>query len=270
MKYIQKIDERPLYGDGIGKVSLYDLSRCNTNQESRIECVTKIAGVCYGQDEIKNPEKLYKKLWDENASTLEFVRNGLGGWGSSIDASLRNMTKLLLTNEQIMREKENWNLNSMEGLLREHKANIATFLIKVPIFIARQVMRHRQFSYQELSRRYTTDKRVPLEFWMPPLEEIKAEEELEADIIWLRNYFQHSLEVYDMLVGDGLPAERARAVLPLSLYTQFWMMGGAPAWKNYFNLRTEPGAQKEHRALAEAMLDLLREHQPKLWKKVRP
>ena len=260
MKYIKKIDERPLYGDGIGKVALYDLSRCNTNQESRIECTTHIAGICYGQDQIKNPEKLYKRLWDENASTLEFIRNGLGGWGSSIDASLRNMPTLLLTNEQIMREKQNWNLSSMEGLLQEYRTNIATFLIKTPVFVARQVMRHRTMSFQELSRRYTTDKRVSLEFWEPSD---------DTDIIY-EDVYTLAVMKYRELIAAGVRAEIARAVLPQSLYTQFWLMADAPAWKNYFKLRTEPSVQKEHRELAGAMLDLLKEYQPELWRKVRP
>jgi len=50
----------------------------------------------------------------------------------------------------------------------------------------------------------------------------------------------------------------------------FWMMGGVPVWKNYFVLRADSHAQKEHRQLAEAMLGLLKKYQPELYEKVRP
>ena len=131
-------------------------------------------------------------------------------------------------------------------------ANIAAFKIKVPLFIARQVMRHRQFSYQELSRRYTDDKRAPLDFWSPSGKE-------EIDLFQLAYTLEE--RVYKLLLSSGVRAEIARSVLGSGLYTQFWMMGDREAWSNYFLLRLDPHTQAEHREVARAMLDLLVKHQ---------
>ena len=249
MEYIQKIDERHLYGDGIGKVELYDLSRCNMCEEGRAECVAKIAGICYGQ-ESKYPERLYRQLVNENASTLEFVRT----WPLfDIGTSLRNT------------EGKNFG----DAMSQEaHKKNVATFLIKIPIPIARQVMRHRTFSYQELSRRYTTNRKVPFEFWMIDAGKDNARKYAVDNILTeVNNVCQRA---YQHLLVLGVRPEVARVALPLSLYTQFWMQGDVLALRNYFDLRTNPHTQREHRELAEAMIDLLQEHQPELWKKVKP
>ena len=62
--------------------------------------------------------------------------------------------------------------------------------------------------------------------------------------------------------GLNVRAEIARAVLGTGLYTEFWMMGDREAWANYFALRLDRHAQKEHRDLAQAMRDLLAERQP--------
>ena len=143
---------------------------------------------------------------------------------------------------------------SEEELVKRHRMSIATFRIKVPIFVARQIMRHRQFSYQELSRRYTDDKHVPLTFWTP---------EEEATVAGLfRLAYSMEEKIYRLLRELDVRAEAARAVLGTGLYTEVWMMGDQEAWRNYFALRLDPHTQKEHRELAQAMRDLLAEHQP--------
>ncbi len=74
----------------------------------------------------------------------------------------------------------------------------------------------------------------------------------------------YSLEkgIYRLLRGLNVRAEVARAVLGTGLYTELWMMGDRAAWGNYFALRLDLHAQKEHRLIAQTMRKLLREHQP--------
>ena len=166
----------------------------------------------------------------------------------------------LPTDEEWIRD-HHYSEGTFDALRKLHAENVATFRLTVPIFIARQIMRHRQFSYQELSRRYVDDKRVPLEFWEPSV---------GSNTSWLQRYERDARLLYQSIKSTGVPPEIARSVLPLSLYTEFWMQGDAPAWENYFKLRLDPHTQKEHRELAQAMLDLLKEHQPELWEKVKP
>ena len=259
MKYIRKIDERLLYNDGIGKAELWDFSRANENEESRIEAVSAVASICYGKPP-KDAKKLVERLWTESgglpSSAFEFVRTGVE---PSIIHSLRNLPTLPFDEEERIRV-------SLAQIQARHREEIATFRIKAPIFIARQVMRHRSFSYQELSRRYTTDKRVPLEFWGFGDKTGDGADFLDG----YAGVIDQAILVYWQALDVGVRAEVARAVLPLGLYTQFWMMGDVPAWRNYFKLRLDSHTQKEHRELAQAMLELLKEHQPRLYEKVEP
>ena len=256
MKYIKKIDNRKLYGDGIGGVALFDFSHSNDNEESRIEAVGTVASICYGKPP-KDAEKLVKRLQTESgglpSSAFEFVRNGFTPSGALIKNSLRNDPRLLTAEYRAT-------LTPMSEMAKAHRRHVATFRVKVPIFIARQVMRHRSFSYQELSRRYSD---APLEWWRTS--------GARADI---HNAFARAdgdqYSAYKKLIELDVPREQARAVLGSGLYTEFWMMGDQAAWANYFKLRLDSHTQKEHRELAQAMADLLEEHQLSLWKQVEP
>ena len=265
MEYIQKVDERDLYGDGVGRVSLWDLSRANENEESRIEAISTIASVCYSKPP-KNAKKLVERLWTESggemSSAFEFIRgcdceecDDIG-----IDSSLRNFINLPTDEEWA--ERRRYEVGEVSGW---HRRAVATFKIKVPIFIRSQIVRHRSFAVQEISRRYTTDKQAPIEVWVPP----HSKSHPEARAVFMDSCAM-SYAAYKDLLDLGIRSEVARGVLPQSLYTELWVQGNVPAWKNYFVLRLDQHAQKEHREVAQAMLDLLKEHQPELWEKVKP
>ncbi len=267
LQYIAKIDQLPLWNAGL--VQLWDFSRANENEESRIEAIATVASICHGKSP-KDAKKLVERLWKEPnglpSSAFEFVRWGYRG-GSDIASSWRNMEDLITMENYAALP---WVPQTMDQFRKEHKWNIATFRLKIPIFLARQVMRHRTFSYQELSRRFVGGQKVPFEFWRPPADELPSE---GMDFVWGDGYDSlHALaiETYTGLLERGVQREVARAVLPQSLYTIFWIQGHVPAWKNYFKLRTDSHAQKEHRQLAKAMLELLKKHQPELYEKVRP
>ena len=248
MAYIEKIAEQEILGCGYAQ--LWDFSRANLSEESRVEAVATVASICYGKP-AKDAKKLVERLWSESgglpSSAFEFIRDGRA---PGIASSLRNDHELSTYQDDVEQ--------SEEELVALHKENIAAFRIKVPIFVARQLMRHRQFSYQELSRRYTDDTRVPLDFWSPA-----KEGEIETAV---GNLFElaYALEerVYRLLLESDVRAEAARSVLGSGLCTEFWVMGDREAWGNYFTLRLDPHTQTEHREAARAMRDLLVEYQP--------
>ena len=261
MQYIEKVAEEELWN--AGKVELWNFSRANQNKESRIEAVATVASICYGKPP-RDARKLVERLWTESgglpSSAFEFIRgcdceecDDVG-----IDASLRNWGKLP-TNEKWAE----WHGEKIGAISEWHKGAVATFRLTVPIFLARQIMRHRQFSYQERSLRFTKVSLDDAIWYIPP--------EVSMDV---HNLFAEAYEkeivVYTKLLEAGVPRERARAVLGVGLSTQLWMQGDVPAWKNYFKLRLDQHTQKEHRELAQAMLTLLEEHQPELWRKVKP
>lgn len=247
MKHIKKIAEQEIWVSGYAQ--LWDFSLANLNEEARVEAVASVASICYGKPP-KDAKKLVGRLWTESdglpSSAFEFVRDGRT---PGIDGSLRNNPQLATYDDDPGAPEEE--------LIEIHKANIATFWLRVPIFLARQIMRHRQFSYQELSRRYADDRRVPPEFLGP--------EESEVGTVGMGLFqlaYTMEKQIYRLLLDSKVRSEIARAVLGTGLYTELWMMGDREAWRNYFALRLDPHTQKEHRELAQAMHDLLEKHQP--------
>ena len=250
LEYIKRLAKANIYDDGIGNIELWDFSKSNLNEESRVEAVAKTASICFGASP-KNAKKMVERLKTESTgkmtSSFEFIAfDGDGG----INATLRN-APFMPTYEQ---EAKDYNEN-VDDYIFEHKQTIATFHVKVPIFIVRQIMRHRQFAYQELSRRYCNDDKVKIEFWNP------SNVFYEFNALYEKSC-NESIGKYKELLAEGIRPEVARAVLPQSAYTEFWWQGNLEAWQNYFALRLDVHTQQEHREVAEAMAELLNNNQP--------
>lgn len=141
----------------------------------------------------------------------------------------------------------------------EHQT--ATFRLKVPIFVARQIQRHRTFAYNEVSRRYVKDE---LEFywpdkWRKAAENVKqgsSDEEVKIlsnqDPIDERTFdaIEYCRQVYEHLLESGVAAEQARMILPQNLMTQFYMTGNLRNWAHFLELRLDSHAQAEVRDVA--------------------
>lgn len=150
----------------------------------------------------------------------------------------------------------------------EHQS--ATFLVEVPLFIRSQIMRHRTFSYNEISRRYTDEN---LEFWTPSNFRKQAASNRQAsspDELVLNNLEMcraadrkalEDLEFYEKLIEEGVCREQARAYLPQSLLTKFYMTGNLRNWSHFVDLRLGDGAQEEVKIVAER----IDEHLTNLW-----
>jgi len=243
-----KVDSIPLYGDSIGAVSLYDASHANESEEQRILTVTAIASLAYGNEEAKNPEALYERMKSiKHESLWEFIRIG-GSIYTTIEYSMRGNELVYDSSKEGYSSKQD---------IKLHKQNIACFRIKVPIFVARQFMRHRSFSYLEISRRYTKGTKVPFEFWFP-------RNLTEAGIKEATNKCNDVYEQFSSI----LETQVASRFLPQTTYTEFYVMGEVEGLRNFFTLRCAKEAQAEIREVAEAMLELLRVNQPERYKKV--
>jgi len=139
----------------------------------------------------------------------------------------------------------------------------ATFRIKVPLFIRSQIMRHRTFSYNEISRRYTSDE---IDLWFPEMWRGQSNKDLQCssgqltDVIadeMFESSVAMALQAYHSLLDRGIARELARAVLPQSLYTTFYMTGNLHNWSHFLKLRLDTHAQPEVRAVAEVIRDKL-------------
>lgn len=150
--------------------------------------------------------------------------------------------------------------------LKTHKHNTPfefvniVFEIGAPIYVARQVFRHRTFSYNEESGRYvelrngayipklrlqdTKNKQGSLGIFDP---EDPKTKELETDI---KNHYQYTRMVYEKLLREGVSKEVARMILPVSTITRWRMSGNLRNWLQYLELRLEGHAQQETREMS--------------------
>jgi thymidylate synthase (FAD) len=145
----------------------------------------------------------------------------------------------------------------------------ATFLIECPLFIRSQIHRHRTFSYNEISRRYTDEN---LEFWIPDTVRAQSQSNRQAssgdleDQDGPKEEYQRianiGLNYYKAMLEYGVCREQARAVLPQSLLTKFYMGGNLRNWAHFIELRRDEHAQKEVQIIAVRVADKLRELWP--------
>ena len=138
------------------------------------------------------------------------------------------------------------------------------FHIKMPIYIARQHMRHRMASVNEYSARYSI---VPEQYYKP--EVLRGQSKLnhqgsegEIDINSdrenaLNKHFDNSFEIYKYLLDDGVCREQSRGTLTQSTYTEFYWKIDLHNLLNFIKLRTHDTAQYEIQLYALNILEIL-------------
>lgn len=142
--------------------------------------------------------------------------------------------------------------------------------------IARQLLRHRSFSFQEFSQRYADVSKLK----KPPLREARLQDtknrqnSLETDNNWLLEFWARSqqdveelaLQRYEEALSMGIAKEVARAVLPEGLTSsKLYMNGTLRSWVHWYQLRSDNGTQKEHREIAEAVGQIIEKEFPSTW-----
>ena len=150
--------------------------------------------------------------------------------------------------------------------------NIVTYRFKVPLYVRSQHHRHRTWSYNEISRRYTD---VGIEFYTP--EQFRTQHETnrqasnEDELInpeigpqhhsyfaneLVKQHHEKSLELFDQLLEAGVCREQARGVLPQNLYTTYYGTTNLNNLIKFVGLRLHEGAQWEIQRVAEACLEI--------------
>ena len=132
----------------------------------------------------------------------------------------------------------------------------ASFHVKAPIFVARQLVKHRYLRWNEISRRYVDDEP---KFYQPNVWRGKAKDKkqgsdgvasTQVDV----DFVNHTaLSAYNDLLADGVSPEQARIVLPQSLITEWWWSGSLDAFADMCRLRLASDTQAETRLVAEGI-----------------
>ena len=133
--------------------------------------------------------------------------------------------------------------------------------------IARQILRHRSFSFQEFSQRYADASQLGYEVRESRLQDIKNRQnsiETNDDKLmetWRQRQHQvmdEILDTYQWALNNGIAKEQARAVLPEGLTkSRMYMNGTLRSWVHYIQLRSANGTQKEHQDVALACADAI-------------
>jgi thymidylate synthase (FAD) len=129
--------------------------------------------------------------------------------------------------------------------------------------IARQILRHRSFSFQEFSQRYADPtKDLNFNIRAARLQDTKnRQNSIETDDMnlndrwgdWQRAIKASAIDAYNWAIENGIAKEQARAVLPEGMMeSRLYMNGTLRSWVHYIQLRSGNGTQKEHREVAIA------------------
>jgi thymidylate synthase (FAD) len=199
--------------------------------------------------------------------------------GSIVESGITDVQELIAFCARVSNPANQFNTNTSEKLIKylvKHKhwspleLVSATLSIETTRDIARQILRHRSFSFQEFSQRYA-DPTQDLDF---VIREARLQDEKNRQNSvsvydpklqdeWYniqQNVINHSKKAYRWAIVNGIAKEQARAVLPEGLtMSRMYMNGTLRSWIHYIDLRSGNGTQKEHREVAQQCAKVIAE-----------
>ena len=187
------------------------------------------------------------------------------------ESDLENMQELIAFCARVSNPSNQYNTETSENLIRyltknQHWSPLemvsACLEIETTRDIARQMLRHRSFSFQEFSQRYA-DPTKDLDFVLREarLQDAKnRQNSIETDNLALQDFWQTQQKkviaaagsAYEWAIANGIAKEQARAVLPEGLtVSRLYMNGTLRSWVHFIQLRSANGTQKEHQLIAK-------------------
>lgn len=213
------------------------------------------------------------ELYDDGIGKVEYVEH----MGS--DLSVVNSARVSFgVHKEELDDKDRKLINYL--IKHRHTSTLEhcliTFRFKVPLFVRSQHHRHRTWSYNEISRRYTD---AGIEFYEPTQfrtqhksnrQASNTEELINPQIdfggggqsailpasMLVKTFHSNALELFNMLLEAGVCREQARGVLPQNLYTEYYGTVNLSNLLKFIDLRTHEGAQWEIQKVAEACLEI--------------
>jgi thymidylate synthase (FAD) len=161
----------------------------------------------------------------------------------------------------------------------------ASFHVKAPIFVARQLVKHKFLRWNEISRRYVDEKP---EFYVPDVWRGRSADKKQGsegvvdieDVVmfanggiigpWylgeeMREHWSQAVAQYNLLLEAGVAPEQARMVLPQSTMTEWYWSGSLDAFADMCRLRCAPDTQYESRIVADEISEWMQELYPVSW-----
>ena len=144
----------------------------------------------------------------------------------------------------------------------------ASFHVKAPIFVARQLVKHKFLRWNEISRRYVdSDPEIyQPEVWRGRSADKKqGSDGVSQPPIWLDSTMNQVLDLYDQMIHDGVAPEQARMVLPQSTMTEWYWSGSLDAFADMCRLRLKADTQFETTVVAACIDMKMKELFPVSW-----
>jgi len=144
----------------------------------------------------------------------------------------------------------------------------ASFHVKAPVFVARQLVKHKFLRWNEISRRYVSDNP---EFYRPEIWRGKSDDKKQgsAGVVEVEDVLEETdgqaLVTYQELLNAGVCPEQARMVLPQSTMTEWYWSGSLDAFSDMCKLRCKSDTQYETRIVADHISNLMLNLFPKSW-----
>jgi len=212
-------------------------------------------------------------LYGDGIGSVEYVQH-MGEDITIVNAARVSFGKNKETIDEKDKKLIRYLINHRHTSTLEH--NVVTFRFVVPLFVRSQHHRHRTWSYNEISRRYTAEN---LRFYEPESFRTQSKsnrqasnpDEINPIIIpdlsdtnfgtrasgVIAVHHARSVELYEVLMAKGICREQARGVLPQNLYTEYYGTCNLNNLIKFITLRTHEGAQWEIQQAANACLSIV-------------
>ena len=150
----------------------------------------------------------------------------------------------------------------------------ASFHVKAPVFVARQLVKHKFLRWNEISRRYVDDEP---QFYVPDVWRGRSAdkkqgsdgviEDIDPDVA--NSMVACAKHDYNYLIAKGVSPEQARMILPQSMMTEWYWSGSLDAFVDMCNLRCTDDTQRESRIVADAIDEEMERLFPVSWSALR-
>lgn len=229
--------------------------------------VATVASLSYGNESANNPEALFQSIIDRgHLSCLEFVPM-LDEQPYPMGYSLPYHSWRTVYHERTSWESSDRWLATADQCEQEfvegeaQRLPATAFLVECPLYIRSQWMRHRSFSYLEMSRRYTKGSKVEWKYYGHGNDWKTAGFTGPGGLLQFQNVnslwspysddFHDACEAeYQRRLDAGWPNEIARGCMPMEAMTRFWVAGFDRDWDAFCKLRQDPHAQPEIQVFA--------------------
>ena len=147
----------------------------------------------------------------------------------------------------------------------------ASFHVKAPVFVARQLVKHKFLRWNEISRRYVDDEP---EFYEPEWRSRSADKKqgsggpmeisLDSEMLFHATC-RNALTTYDRMIKEGVAPEQARSILPQNMVTEWYWSGSLDAFADMCRLRLPSDTQQETRVVAQQISEEMSKLFPVSW-----